>query len=160
MSQWFELDEVDHEHMKFAVIIATFHDQYIIIHNKKRGGWEIPGGSREPGESIVQTASRELYEETGAVRFDLMPFGIYEMNGSYGMVFYAKVEELSALPAFEIEAIRFEDVLPEGMNFDEMFYIFNDKWMERKYKMHTLYSINNRNIEETNQGLVIGESRN
>lgn len=67
MSQWYELDEVDHELMKFAVIIATFQNQYIIIHNNKRGGWEIPGGSRETGESIVQTASRELYEETGAV---------------------------------------------------------------------------------------------
>jgi len=150
-SQWFELDEVDHELMKFAVVIATFRDQYIIIYNKKREGWEIPGGSREPGESIVQTAIRELYEETGAVQFEIMPFGIYEWNGSCGMVFYAKVEQLNALPAFEIEAIKFEDVLPEGMNFGEMFYIFNEKWMERKNKRHRQYSIDIRNIEEINR---------
>ncbi|MEV5498974.1 NUDIX domain-containing protein [Nonomuraea fuscirosea] len=28
-------------------------------------GWDIPGGHLEPGESAVDAASRELYEETG-----------------------------------------------------------------------------------------------
>lgn len=76
------------------------------------------------------------------------------------MVFYAEVEQLSALPAFEIEAIKFEDVLPEGMNFGDMFYIFNDKWMERKYKRLTIYSIDTRNLEEVKQELITDESRN
>ncbi|WP_446210080.1 NUDIX domain-containing protein [Micromonospora sp. IBSANI012] len=27
--------------------------------------WGLPGGHREPGETVAETASRELYEETG-----------------------------------------------------------------------------------------------
>jgi 8-oxo-dGTP diphosphatase len=76
MNHWYELNEIDHESIKFAVIIAKFNNQFIIIKNKKRGGWEIPGGNREIGESILHTASRELFEETGAVRLELTPFGI------------------------------------------------------------------------------------
>lgn len=30
-------------------------------------GWRsVPGGTREPGETIAETADRELYEEVGA----------------------------------------------------------------------------------------------
>ncbi|GMK41271.1 hypothetical protein PCCS19_43270 [Paenibacillus sp. CCS19] len=157
MDQWYELEDIDHELMKFAVIIATFHNQFIIIHNKKRGGWEIPGGSREEGEPIIHTASRELFEETGAVRFELTPFGIYEWRGSYGMVFCAEVEELQPLPAFEIEEIKFEDELPEGMNFGEMFYLFHDKWLERKNWRLTTHSIAIKG--NSNQEMSTFESR-
>lgn len=83
MSNWYELNEVDDELIKFAVLITKYNNQYIIVRNRKRGGWEIPGGNREPGENILFTARRELFEETGAVKFDIVPFGIYQWNGNY-----------------------------------------------------------------------------
>ena len=103
----------------YTKLLRKYNNQFIIINNKKRGGWEVPGGTREIGETILYTASRELYEETGAVRFGLTPFGIYQLNESFGMVFFAEVEEMSTLPGFEIEEIKFEDDLPEGMNFGD-----------------------------------------
>lgn len=36
----------------------------LMVHHKERG-WEFPGGKNEDDESIVQTAIRELKEETG-----------------------------------------------------------------------------------------------
>ncbi|MFX3649380.1 MAG: NUDIX domain-containing protein [Paenibacillus sp.] len=128
MSQWFELDELDPELSKFAVVISKYNHQFIIIKNRKRGGWEIPGGNKEIGETILHTASRELYEETGAMRFELTPYGVYEWNGSFGMVFYAEVISLGSLPDSEIDEILLVDVLPEGMNFGDMFYLFSDRW--------------------------------
>lgn len=154
MSQWFELHKIDHDSIKFAVLITKFNDQFIIISNKKRGGWEIPGGNREIGESILYTASRELFEETGAVKFELTPFGIYRWCGSFGMVFYAEVEEINTLPESEIDEIKCVDVLPKGLNFGDMFYIFSDKWDEHKDKKLTKYSIDINNLDKVKDQLV------
>ncbi|MEK4661404.1 NUDIX domain-containing protein [Priestia sp. FSL H7-0729] len=141
MSQWFDLDELDPELIKFAVIIAKYNHKFIIIKNRKRGGWEIPGGNKEMGETILHTASRELYEETGAVHFELTPYGVYEWNGSFGMVSYAEVILLGSLPESEIDEIKLVDVLPEGMNFGDMFYHFLDRWdgLEKyEFKKYTI----------------------
>ncbi|WMT39643.1 NUDIX domain-containing protein [Paenibacillus sp. D2_2] len=146
MRHWYELNEINHEIIRFTILIAKYNNQFIIINNTKRGGWEIPGGSREIGESVLYTASRELYEETGAVRFELTPFGIYQLNGSYGMVFFAEVEEMSTLPNFEIEEIKFEDDMPEGMNFGDLFYNLYDRWNERKDKRLEKYAIDIKNL--------------
>ncbi|WP_156337220.1 NUDIX domain-containing protein [Paenibacillus dakarensis] len=32
--------------------------------------WELSGGKRAQGENIIQTAIRELYEETGSAIFE------------------------------------------------------------------------------------------
>ncbi|SEC00007.1 ADP-ribose pyrophosphatase YjhB, NUDIX family [Paramicrobacterium humi] len=31
----------------------------------QKGRWTVPGGRREPGETLPQTAAREVFEETG-----------------------------------------------------------------------------------------------
>jgi 8-oxo-dGTP diphosphatase len=129
MDGWYEWNEIDQDLMKFAVIIARFNGQFVIIKNRKRGGWEIPGGNREPGEAISDTARRELYEETGAIQFEIAPFGIYLWRGSYGMVFAAEIKEFASLPNYEIEEMKFVDSLPEGLNFGDMFYLFVEKWI-------------------------------
>lgn len=53
--------------LKFAVIIAKSEGKFIFCKHKARDTWEIPGGYREPGEIILDTAKRELYEETDAI---------------------------------------------------------------------------------------------
>lgn len=141
MGHWYDINEINHDAIQFAIMLTTFKDKFIIIRNSKRGGWEIPGGNRESGETMLETASRELYEETGAVEFELTPYGIYKLNGSLGMVFYAKVEVLEELPKSEITVIKFEDNLPEGMNFGDMFYLFSEKWAECADKEMKKYTI-------------------
>ncbi len=139
---WFELDEINEAEIKYVVVLAHYNKEIILIRNKDNIAWEMPGGKIEEGESIVKAASRELYEETGAVRFDLIPFGNYNLNGSYGTVFFADVHELGDLPDYEIEEIRFVDHLPEGLLYGDVYYILYDKWKEKRDGSRNTYSIN------------------
>ncbi|MHA7580687.1 NUDIX domain-containing protein [Paenibacillus vandeheii] len=131
--QWLDLSEFDEleQEIQFVIMVTQFKEKHVIIHNLKRQGWEFPGGNREPGESVLTAAGRELHEETGALKFMLEPFGIYQMNGSFGMVYYANITEfrtLSVEPNSEIGAIKMVDMLPEGMSFGDMFYTFLHQW--------------------------------
>lgn len=146
MIPWYELNEINNDLIKFVILIAEFNDQLIIIRNKKRGGWEIPGGNREPGESLLFTASRELYEETGATQFELEAFGITMLNGNHGMVFFAGIESMSDLPNYEIDEIKFVDQLPEGLNFGEMFYTVLNKWNKYSRKNTQQHSIDIKDL--------------
>ncbi|MBY9080220.1 NUDIX domain-containing protein [Paenibacillus sp. HN-1] len=127
MKAWYGLDEIQDEAVTFAVILTKLQGGYLIIKNRKRGGWEIPGGRREPGETILETACRELHEETGALGFDIAPFGVFPFNDTYGMAFTAEVIEMGQLPEFEIEETRRVDELPDTFNFGSLFYILDEK---------------------------------
>ncbi len=45
------------------------------------GCWALPGGFAEPGETIEQTAQRELEEETGVTGIALRMIGVYSAPG-------------------------------------------------------------------------------
>ena len=105
---------IDDHLLKFAVIMARYENGWLFCRHKQRTTWEIPGGHREPGEAIGDTAKRELYEETGAVTFDLKKIGAYGVCSGdeiiYGMLYYADVRELGTLPPeMEIGEIMISD---------------------------------------------------
>ncbi len=111
--------------IQFAVICARFQGQWLFSRHKDRTTWEIPGGHREPGEAIAETARRELWEETGAVEADIRPVGAYAVtqNGvsTYGMLFFAEVKRLDAIPdTSEIGEVRPVAQLPENLTYPEI----------------------------------------
>ena len=89
----------------------------------------MPGGHREPGEAILDTARRELQEETGATAFTLSPVCCYSVTGptraqpeggqSYGLLCLADVTELGKINS-EIARIHLMDALPERMTYPEI----------------------------------------
>ena len=74
-------DEVDDSLLEFAVIISKSNGKWVFCKHKERDTFEVPGGHRETGEKIEDTAVRELKEETGAVDFNIKPVCVYSVKG-------------------------------------------------------------------------------
>ena len=121
-------EEVEDALLKFAVIIAKTGDKYVFCKHKSRSTLEVPGGHREPNELILDTAKRELYEETGAIDFDIMPVCAYSViaednfNGqeSFGMLYYATIREFEPELHSEIEKIVITEEMPECWTYPEI----------------------------------------
>lgn len=52
-----------------------------MVKHKERDTYEIPGGHREPEETVDFAAERELVEETGAKEYTIKPIAIYSVTG-------------------------------------------------------------------------------
>ena len=52
-------DTVDDSLLKFAVIISQSNGKWVFCKHKERDTYEAPGGHREVGEDILETAKRE-----------------------------------------------------------------------------------------------------
>lgn len=121
-------DKADDNLLKFVVIIAKTQNQYVFCKHKERDTWEIPGGHREPGEDILETAKRELYEETGAVGFDIIPICVYSVinqdafggEESFGMLYYAEIRLLENELHSEIEKIIITDKVTVDWTYPEI----------------------------------------
>ena len=48
-----------------TVIVLNDNNELLLNLRSDTNSWGIPGGSAGPGESLEETAARELYEETG-----------------------------------------------------------------------------------------------
>lgn len=61
---------------RHVLVIAKFNGKWLLTEHRERG-LEFPGGKAEAGESLVEAAKREVYEETGGVIEDLEWFAEY-----------------------------------------------------------------------------------
>mgnify|MGYP000917612901 FL=1 len=114
-------DSVDDSLLKFAVIVSQSNGKWVFCKHKERDTYEVPGGHREAGESILETAKRELQEETGAIRFDMKPLCVYSVTGktrvndtgeeSFGLLCYAEITEFATELHSEMEKIVLLDEL-------------------------------------------------
>jgi len=116
--------------LRFAVIAARSDGKWVLCKHKGRTTYECPGGHREEGEKIEETARRELYEETGALQYDLMPICAYSIKGLdgvieydnaiYGMLYYAEIHAFGSLPNLEIESVSLFGELPVEWTYPEI----------------------------------------
>ena len=120
-------DAVEDALLKFAVIIARSQGKWVFCKHKERDTFELPGGHREPGETILDTAKRELQEETGALQYTLTPVCVYSVTDknrvnetgeeTFGMLYLAEISEFAAELHSEMEAITLLTELPQNWTY-------------------------------------------
>lgn len=121
---------IEPELLRFSVIISRSDGKLVLCKHKARDTYEFPGGHIEAGESAEDAARRELYEETGAIEFDLRPICTYSAEGknrvnadgdkSYGMLFCADIAAFESLPDSEMERVELFDSLPSALTYPEI----------------------------------------
>ena len=129
--RFFEPYEVEDHLFKFAVILARSGGKWVLCRHRDRTTWENPGGHREPGETMEETARRELLEETGFTANSLELVGVYTgpeehavyPNGDevYNVEFFFVCRDWSGTlkcQEDEVEELRFfhPDEFPPGLS--------------------------------------------
>lgn len=106
---------------QFVVVLSKYQGKLMLSRHKKRTTWESQGGHIEAGETPLEAAKRELYEESGAIRYEILPaFDYRAMDGTSagsGMVFVANIEELGPMPESEMQEVHFFHQPPENLTY-------------------------------------------
>lgn len=122
---------------KYVVILSRYNGKILLSRHKERTTWETQGGHIESGETPLDAAKRELYEESGAIEFDIKPLCDYwagepdTSQGENGMVFEEEINIIGDIPESEISEVKTFDILPENLTYPAitpvLFAIYNDE---------------------------------
>ena len=106
---------------KYTVICSYYEGKWILSKHKSRNTWETQGGHIEDGETPLECAKRELFEESGIKDADIYPvcdyWGFNKQSCSNGMVFLAVVHSLGELPESEMKETKIFDTLPAELTY-------------------------------------------
>ncbi len=75
-----------------ASVALLERDKVLLIERAREpflGCWTLPGGRREPGETVEECATREVLEETGLQLFSLRPVLIMPVGASFQLAVFA-----------------------------------------------------------------------
>jgi 8-oxo-dGTP diphosphatase len=102
----------------------------------------VPGGHREAGENILETAKRELQEETGAIKFEIKPICVYSVTGktrvndtgeeTFGLLYFAEITEFTKELHSEMEKVVLMDKLPENWTYPLIQPKLIEKYLQMK----------------------------
>lgn len=109
--------------LKYVVVCSRRGKKWMLSKHKKRASWETQGGHIENGESPLDAAKRELFEESGVKRAELYYVcdyvGLDSTSASNGAVFFARIHELGEMPESEMETAKLFDTLPANLTYPQ-----------------------------------------
>ena len=123
---------------KYTVICSYYNGQWVLSKHKKRSTYETQGGRIEQGETLLECAKRELYEESGIKDATIYPVcdyvGYNHISSSNGQVFLAIVHSLDKLLDSEMSKIKLFEKLPENLTYPNV----SPRLYEESYKLYLL----------------------
>ena len=109
------------QNYKYVVVCSRCDGKWLLSKHRKRDTWETQGGHIETGETPMDAARRELYEESGALEAEVYPicdyYGYDSTGHANGMVFLAKIHRLGELPESEMTETGLFEQLPENLTY-------------------------------------------
>ncbi|MDR0469761.1 MAG: NUDIX domain-containing protein [Peptococcaceae bacterium] len=144
----------DQEEAKIVVIATKYRGKWLFVRHKDRTTFEMPAGHRESGESLLEAARRELYEETGAVDYAIWPVTAYGVlqgdETNYGQLYFAAVEHLGNLPPYEIAERFILNRPPEALTYatiQHQLLVKAERWLVDNHTL--LYCVFGADIDNT-----------
>lgn len=96
-----------------ALILDKTGEKFLVVREDK-GGWDLPGGGIDWGETPEQCITREITEEMGLEVTEISPASSYVLIGQHkngnwimGLVFQTKVKDFNFTPTPECREIKF-----------------------------------------------------
>lgn len=106
--------------------IVECEGNYLLCYNRSRQQWELPAGKREDGETPMECAKRELYEETGQLVIDMEFKGLAMVRNKsnslikYNPIYFTSIKSLQPFREnSETTDIRLWD-LKDDLHIDEV----------------------------------------
>lgn len=107
-----------------GVVVLNGNDEVLLIRRGEepnKGMWSIPGGKQEPGETLAETAHREILEETGVTvtgltLIDVVDLIRHDNDGKllrhFALIDYAaRYESGEPIPGGDADAIKWVPVV-------------------------------------------------
>ena len=106
---------------EYVVVCSWYQDKWLLSRHQSRSTWETQGGHIESGESPLEAARRELFEESGVTEAEIYPvcdfLGYTDNASASGMVFLAVIHQLGTLPKSEMAETALFDALPDNLTY-------------------------------------------
>ena len=102
---------------RYVVMLSRMGERMLMSRHRDRATWQNQGGHIEPGETPLAAARRELYEESGALEYDIAPLCDYQFAHGAAAVYAVRVTRLGPLPESEMAEVRLFDALPEELTY-------------------------------------------
>ena len=115
---FYDLNSIDKSLYTRVVAVCRYNGKWVYVRQKGKTSWEIPGGHIEEGETWQEAIKRELYEETGAVEFDIEPICVYSIS-KYALLCFAEIKKFENLPNSEIEEVGFFETEPTNLTYPD-----------------------------------------